>query len=74
METVEGKPKLNRTLYIGILRNMTPEERLSKAFELTEMTRELLRAGLAQRYPSACAEELQQLYLERLERCRSRTY
>jgi hypothetical protein len=74
VETVAGKPKLNRALYIETLRRMSPEERLSKAFELSEMTRELLRAGLAQRYPSASAEELHRLYLERLERCRCRIY
>jgi hypothetical protein len=74
VETVAGKPKLNRALYIETLRRMSPEERLSKAFELSEMTRELLKAGLAQRYPSASAEELHRLYLERLERCRCRIY
>jgi hypothetical protein len=74
VETVAGKPKLNRAMYIETLRRMSPEERLSKAFELSEMTRELLKAGLAQRYPSASAEELHRLYLERLERCRCRIY
>ena len=74
MKTVAGKLKLNRTLYVQALRGMSPEARLSKAFELTEMTRELLQAGLAQRHPSASAEELHQLYLERLDRCRSRTF
>ena len=74
MEAVAIKPDHNRKLYVETLRAMTPEQRLAKAFELTEMTRELLKVGLAQRYPSASAEELHQRYLERLERCRSRTY
>ena len=74
VEIVENKSRLNRARYLETLRGMSPEDRLSKAFELTEMTRELLKAGLAQRYPTASAEELHRLYLERLERCRSRTF
>jgi hypothetical protein len=53
---------------------MSPEARLSKAFELTDMTRVLLKAGLAERHPLASAEELQRFYIERLERCRNRTF
>ena len=74
METVAAKPKSYRALYVEVLRTMPPEERLSKAFELTDMTRELLKAGLAKRHPSATTQQLEQLYLERLERCRSRTF
>lgn len=74
MKAVENKPELNRARYVAALRNMSPEERLSKAFELTEMTRELLMAGLELRHPLASEEELARLYLERLERCRSRTF
>ena len=74
VQTVGNKQRLNRARYVDALRRMSSEERLSKAFELTEMTRELLKAGLAQRHPSASAQELEQLYLERLERCRNRTF
>ena len=74
VKSVANKPQLNRARYIEALRNMSPEQRLSKAFELTDMTRELLKAGLAQRHPSASGAELEQLYLERLERCRSQTF
>jgi len=66
------KAQPNRRIYIETLRRMTPEARLAKAFELSEMTREALRAGLAQRHPEATPQELTAMVAERLERCRSR--
>jgi hypothetical protein len=71
-EDVQLKEQPNRAIYIDVLRRMGPEGRLAKAFELTEMTREALRVGLAQRYPSAGPEQIQVLVRERLERCRNR--
>lgn len=47
---------------------MTAEERLLKAFELTELTRQLFLAGLRQRHPDLSEEALRALYLQRLER------
>ena len=70
---MEIKPHPNRKRYIEVLRRMTPEQRLMKALELSEMSRELTRAGLRERFPDASEEEIQRLFLERLERCRSRT-
>jgi Xaa-Pro aminopeptidase len=69
-----GSPKAqpNRRIYIEVLRRMTPEQRLAKAFELSDMTREALRAGLAQRHPGATPQELTAMVIERLERCRRR--
>lgn len=66
------KPQPNRRIYMETLRRMSPEERLAKAFELSDMTHDALRAGLKARYPLASDIELQGLYLERLERCRKR--
>jgi len=66
------KEQPNRGVYIEALRRMTPEQRLAKAFELSDMTHEALRAGLAERYPAASGTELHSMYLERLERCRRR--
>jgi len=54
------------------LRRMTPGQRLAKAFELSDMTHEALRAGLSTRFPEADPATLAALYVERLERCRSR--
>lgn len=70
---LEGhKTQPNRGAYIETLRRMTPEQRLTKALELSEMTHQALRAGLASRFPQASSAELTVLYVERLERCRSR--
>jgi len=70
---MDPKPRPNHRLYLEALRRLTPEQRLLKAFELTELSRELFRAGLRQRFPAAGEAELQRIYLERLERCHNRT-
>lgn len=69
---MDPKPRPNHEVYLGVLRRMTPEQRLLKAFELTEQSHELLRAGVRLRYPDAGPEEQQRIYLDQLERCRSR--
>lgn len=66
------KPHPNRGRYLEALRRMTPEQRLLKAEELSEMTQELLRAGIRQRFPEASDEERHRIYLDRIERCRRR--
>jgi hypothetical protein len=66
------KPRPNRERYIETLRAMTPEQRLMKALELSEMSRSLMRHGLRERHPEASEGELHALYLERLEQCRRR--
>jgi hypothetical protein len=53
---------------------MTPEQRLLKAFELSAMGKDLLRAALRQRFPDASEEELHRLFLDRLEKCHNRNY
>lgn len=67
------KPQPNRRRYIESLRAMTPSQRVQKAFELSELTHDLLRAGIAERYPDETPEERHALYLEKLERCRKRS-
>jgi hypothetical protein len=67
------KPRPNRARYVQVLRAMTPEQRLAKAIELSELSRALMRAGLRERHPEASERELHALYLERLEQCRSRS-
>lgn len=69
---MDPKPRPNHQLYLEALRRMTPEQRLLKVFELTELSRELFRAGLRQRFPEASEAELQRIYLERLEKCHNR--
>lgn len=69
---MDPKPRPNHQLYLEALRRMTPEERLLKAFELTELSRELLRAGVRQRFPAASETERERIYLARLEKCHNR--
>ena len=69
---MDPKPRPNHQLYLEALRRLTPEQRLLKAFELTELTRELLGAGVRQRFPEADEAELRRIYLGRLEKCHKR--
>ena len=68
------KPHPNHRIYLEILRRMTPEQRLLKAFELTEFSRQLFRQGLRNLHPELSEEELQKLYLARLEKCHNQNY
>jgi hypothetical protein len=67
-----GKSNQNRSLYIEILRRMTPEARLRKALDLTRTARELSRAGIQTRNPQLTAAEVDRLAVERLLRWHSR--
>ena len=69
---MDPKPRPNRARYIETLRRMTPEQRLLKAFELTEFSRALFKQGLRNRFPEKSESEIHQLYLERLATCYNR--
>jgi hypothetical protein len=68
------KPRPNHKRYIQILRQMTPAQRLRKAFELSAFTRALFVHGLRQRFPNLSEEEFHALLLRRLEKCHNRNY
>jgi hypothetical protein len=68
-----GKLQANRQLYIRILRSLTPEQRLRKAFELTAMTRNLARADVARRHPDLGPEEIDRLTRDRIMSWHNRT-
>lgn len=69
-ETLKTRP--NHAVYIRTLRAMTPEQRLRKAFELTDLARALFREGLRARFPGLSEAELERLYLDRLAKCHNR--
>ncbi len=71
---MEIKPHPNHSLYILTLRRMTPEQRLSKAFELSAISRQLFIHGLRKRFPEKTEVEFKQLYLERIAKCYNRNY
>jgi hypothetical protein len=68
------KEKPNHSLYIQVLRRMSPEARLKKAFELTEFSRRLFLRGLRLRFPDLTEAELHTMFLKRLEKCHNRNY
>ena len=73
---IDPKSRPHRQLYLETLRAITPEQRLLKAFEVlpSELSHQLLRAGIRQRYPDARPEEVQRIYLDRLSGCQNRAF
>lgn len=71
---VNIKKRPNHRVYLTILRKMTPEQRLLKAFELSEFSRRIFRDGLHKRFPGQSEADIQKIYLERLNKCHNRNY
>jgi hypothetical protein len=70
----DPKPRPNHAAYLRVLRSMSPEARLRKAFELSAFARALFRTGLRHRFPLLTEPELERLVRDRLERCHNRNY
>ena len=70
----DPKPRPNHDIYIKVLRRMTAEQHLLKAFELSALTRELFITGMRQRFPDLNAIEFKKLVQERIERCHNQIY
>lgn len=51
---------------------MGPENRLRKAFELSEFSRALTKRGLENLHPDLSPSELNRLYLDRMKKARER--
>ncbi|MGH7140495.1 MAG: hypothetical protein ACREHD_32575 [Pirellulales bacterium] len=68
------KPRPNHRRYIEVLRRMTPEQRLAKAFELSEMSKQLFRQGLRERFPDLDDAAFHRLFLDRLAKCHNQNY
>jgi hypothetical protein len=68
------KPRPNRRQYIQVLRRMTPEQRLAKAFELSELTKRLSKQGLRRQFPELSEDDFHRLFLKRLAKCHNRNY
>ena len=66
--------KETKRVWLETLRRMTPDQKLQKMFELTEMTRRLFWDGLRNRFPDMPEDELKKLYLERLDKCHNRNW
>ena len=68
------KKRPNHLRYLRVLKGMTPEQRLLKAFELSAFSKALFIHGLRQRFPDATPEEFQRILLARLAKCHNRNY
>ncbi len=68
------KKHQNHKIYIQVLRRMSPEQRLLKAFELSEFARALFVHGLRKRFPNLNDKDFKALLLERLRKCHNRNY
>jgi len=68
------KKRPEHKLYLEVLRQMTPEQRLLKASELSEFCGQLFAHGLRKRFPDLNHEEFRKLLLERLDKCHNRNY
>ena len=71
---MDPKARPNHQRYLQVLRAMTPEQRLGKAFELSAFAKALFIEGLRKRFPEATPEEFQRLLLARLAKCHNRNY
>lgn len=68
------KKNPNHKKYIQVLSQMTPEARLLKAFELSDMTGQLFLCGLRRRFPNLNDDKIKKIYLERIKKCYNRNY
>ena len=64
----------NKQRYHGILKAMSPEKRLMKAFELSELANASFKAGLRNKYRDMPEEEFHRLYIEKRLKCHNQNY
>ena len=64
----------NKERYHEILRSMSPQEKIEKVFELSELANAAFKAGLKSRYPHLSEDELHELYIERRKVCHNQSY
>lgn len=68
------KPRPNRARSIQALRQMTPEQRLLKTFELSDFARGLFVHGLRKRFPDLPEDQFREILRKRLAKCHNRNY
>src|SRR5260221_13280594 len=73
-QAMDIKPRPNRARHLETLRRMTPAQRLEKAFELTEFTRQVFFSELRNRFPDLPDEGLHRIALARVAECHNRNY
>ena len=71
---MDPKARPNHQLYLQVLRRLTPEQRLAKAFELSAFAKALFIHGLRQRHPELGEAEFHAMLLARLAKCHNRMH
>ena len=66
MSTEAGREGL--AVWEHLMREMTGSQKVAKAFELTELTRQTMRAGIRRQNPDATEDEIQEMFVDRLLR------
>jgi hypothetical protein len=74
MNVLSDHQRTSHRVYLEVLRSMSAEDRLRKAFELSELARSLFVHGLRRRFPELDAESFRQLVRNRLDKCHNRNY
>jgi hypothetical protein len=73
-DSMDPKPRPQHEVYLRVLRAMTPEQRVQKAFEMSAFTKALFKQGLRQRFPDLSEPDFHRLYLDRLAKCHNSNY
>lgn len=68
------KPRPNHEHYIEVLRRMTPQQRLKKCFELSDLTKRLLWRAIRRANPDLSDAEVHEKYLRQLDKCHNRSF
>jgi hypothetical protein len=64
----------NKQKYHEILKGMSPQEKIEKVFELSDLANAAFFAGLRNRYPQLSDDELKSLYLKKRRACHNQNY
>ena len=58
-----------KQIYLNALKNMTPEQKLKKACELSDFTKMLFINGLKKRNPGLNTVDFNKLFVEKILKC-----
>ena len=64
METEAGREGL--AVWRRVVTSMSGPQKVAKAFELTEMTRQIMHEGIRRQHPRANESEIHEMYVDRL--------
>ena len=74
MPIEEFQDDMAHRVYIEALRPLTPEQRLTKALETSDMVLKLFSQGLREQNPGPSEEKFKKLLREPLDQCHNRIF